>query len=175
MVWCLVLLPMSRVLFDSFKISSNAVALATQCSLWNTVFSQLARNGPKLHRFGNDAAINASNRIMGCHQMPLPWRQIIRHQVSSKVCSSIILLLFQAFLLYFLHSSHIQAPSVSFQSKVFTFFLHITFQHSSLVSAFHHKAFPLAISSRIAFSSCLLLLSSLPSWFRLESFCFVVL
>ena len=83
------------------------------------------------------------------------WRQIIRHQVSSKVCSSNILLLFQAFLLSFLLSSHIQASSVhvSFQSKFFTFFLHITFQHSSLASAFQHKAFPLAISSGIAFSS----------------------
>ena len=118
-------------------------------------FSENVPNGPKLHRFGNDAAINASKRIMGCHQMPLAWRQIIRHQVSSKVCSSNILLLFQAFLLSFLLSSHIQAPSVhvSFQSKFFTFFLHITFQHSSLASDFQHKAFPLAISSGIAFSS----------------------
>ena len=56
--------------------------------------------------------INTSKRIMGCHQMPLAWRQIIRHQVSSKVCSSNILLLFQAFLLSFLLLSHIQAPSV---------------------------------------------------------------
>ena len=83
------------------------------------------------------------------------WRQIIRHQVSSKVCISNILLLFQAFLLSFLLSSHIQAPSVhvSFQSKFFTFFLHITFQHSNSGSAFQHKAFPLAISSGIVFSS----------------------
>jgi len=65
-------------------------------------FSENDRNGPKLHRFGNDAAINTSKRIMGCHQMPLPWRQIIHHQVSSKVCSSNILLLSQAFLLSFL-------------------------------------------------------------------------
>ena len=106
-------------------------------------FSENAPNGPKLHRFGNDGAINASKRI--CNQMPLAWRQIIRHQVSSKVCSSNILLLFQAFLLSFLLSSHIQSPS--------GFFLHITFQHSSLASAFQHKAFPLAISSGNAFSS----------------------
>ena len=69
-------------------------------------FSENAPNGPKLHRFGNDAAIKTSKRIMGCYQIPLPWRQIIRHQVSSIVCSSDILLLFQAFLLSFLLLSH---------------------------------------------------------------------
>ena len=76
---------------------------------------QTAQNFPGLVTMHN-------KRIMGCHQMPLAWQQIIHHQVSSKVCSSNILLLFQASL--FLLSSHIQAPSVhvSFQSKFFTFF-----------------------------------------------------
>ena len=50
-------------------------------------FSENAPNGPKLHRFGNDAAINASNHIMGCHQMPLPWRQTTRHETRCR-CKS---------------------------------------------------------------------------------------
>ena len=139
--------------WDFFKCRCHGNTMLAMKHGFLTASVQMLEMAQKLHRFGNDAAINTSKRIMACHQMPLPWRQIIRHQVSSIVCSSNILLLFQAFLLYFLHSSHIQAPSVhvSFQSKFFTFFLHITFQHCNSASAFKHKAFPLAISSGIAF------------------------
>ena len=52
-------------------------------------FSENAPNGPKLHRLGNDAAINTSKRIMGClsafHLCTNLSRALIGH-VRVRVC-----------------------------------------------------------------------------------------